>query len=84
MFDQEHIAFLTVMDELEQLGALEGRAAASLRKSGTEQTFPSRRAPSFGEVRVASATRLAEEPEFTSSASDTPRYSENSVSNFSA
>ena len=33
----------------------------------------SRRAPSFGEVSAVSATKFADDPEFTRSASDTPR-----------
>ena len=44
----------------------------------------SRRSPSFGEVRAVIASRLADEPEFTSTASRTPTNLANSRSNCSA
>ena len=49
-----------------------GKAAAAVITSSPGRSW---RAPSLGEVSVVTATRLAEEPEFTINTSLTPRYS---------
>ena len=50
----------------------------------TSSPGPSRRSPSLGEVKRDSASRLADEPEFTSRQSRTPHQRANSRSNWSA